>query len=73
MKSNMGIKRVAIGGLLLAFGVLLPRIFHMFADPTLGKMFLPMHLSVFIAGIFLGGTYGLLIGFITPYQYSHGS
>ncbi|TAH69469.1 MAG: ECF transporter S component [Anaerolineaceae bacterium] len=58
--------RLTVGGLLLAIGIVIPRMFHMFGTPEIGKVFLPMHISVFIAGIYLGGYYGTLIGFITP-------
>lgn len=58
--------RLTVGGLLLAVGIVIPRLFHIFGTPELGKMFLPMHLSVFIAGIYLGMYYGATIGFLTP-------
>lgn len=58
--------KLTVGGLLIAIGIIIPRLFHMFGTPNLGRMFLPMHLSVFIAGIYLGSLYGLVIGFITP-------
>lgn len=61
-----GVYKLTIGGLLLAVGIIIPRIFHMFGTPNLGKMFLPMHIGIFIAGIYLGISYGLIIGFITP-------
>ena len=38
----------------------------MFGDPTLGTVFQPMHLSVFIAGLYLGIYYGTVIGVLTP-------
>ncbi len=60
------INRLTIGGLLLAIGIIIPRLFHMFGTPEIGKMFLPMHISVFIAGIYLGSYYGVIIGFFTP-------
>lgn len=60
------IYRLTIGGLLLAIGIIIPRLFHMFGTPEIGKMFSPMHISVFIAGIYLGVYYGAIIGFITP-------
>ncbi len=58
--------KLSIGGLLLAIGILLPRVFHMMGQPALGQMLLPMHFGVFIAGLFLGKYYGLWIGFFTP-------
>jgi niacin transporter len=60
------IHRLTVGGLLLAIGIIIPRLFHMFGTPEIGKVFLPMHISVFIAGIYLGANYGAIIGFITP-------
>lgn len=58
--------KLTVGGLLLAIGIIIPRMFHMFGTPNLGRMFLPMHITIFIAGIYLGPFYGLVIGFITP-------
>lgn len=58
--------RMTIGGLLLAIGIIIPRMFHMFGTPDIGKVLLPMHLGVFIAGIYLGVYYGAIIGFLTP-------
>lgn len=60
------IYRLTVGGVLLAIGIIIPRLFHMFGTPEIGKMFSPMHISVFIAGIYLGVYYGAIIGFITP-------
>jgi len=47
----------------IALGVVLPLFFHLI---LLGPSFLPMHLSVFLAGFTLGDKMGLLVGFITP-------
>lgn len=58
--------RMTIGGLLLAIGIIIPRMFHMFGTPEIGKVLLPMHIGVFIAGLYLGIYYGAIIGFITP-------
>lgn len=58
--------KLTIGGLLLAVGIIISRVFHVFGDPSIGKMFQPMHISVFIAGLYLGIYYGSLIGFLTP-------
>lgn len=69
MKSNIKnyVLKLAIGGLLLAIGVLLPRITHLAGIPEIGQMLLPMHLGVMVAGTFLGKYYGLWIGFLTPF------
>lgn len=58
--------RLTMGGLLLAIGIIIPRMFHMFGAAEIGKVLLPMHIGVFIAGIYLGASYGAIIGFITP-------
>ncbi|MDI9508594.1 MAG: ECF transporter S component [Bacillota bacterium] len=63
---NGRIYRLTVGGLLLAIGIVIPRMFHLFATSEIGKVLLPMHISVFIAGIYLGAFYGALIGFATP-------
>ena len=59
-------RRMCIGGLLLAAGVLLPQVFHMAGGPGLGGTFLPMHIPVFVAGMLLGDFYGLSVGLLTP-------
>lgn len=66
IEGKNGIYKLAVGGLLLAIGIIIPRMFHMFGTPDIGRVFLPMHLSVFVAGIYLGAYYGVAIGFITP-------
>ncbi|NLO08788.1 MAG: ECF transporter S component [Clostridiales bacterium] len=58
--------RLTVGGLLLAIGIIISRLFHIFGTPEIGKVLLPMHISVFIAGVYLGPYYGAIIGFITP-------
>lgn len=65
-RKNTNVYWLTIGGLLLAIGSIIPRMFHMFGTAEIGKVLLPMHLSVFIAGIYLGAPYGAIIGFITP-------
>ena len=59
-----GTKYVVLAGLFLALGLLLP--FLTLQVPTIGKMLLPMHIPVLLAGFVLGGPLGLLIGFATP-------
>ena len=60
----MKAKNVVLSGLFIAFGVLLPMIFHQFNMG--GPGFLPMHIPVLIAGLFLGPLEGLLVGLVTP-------
>lgn len=61
MKSNT--KKITYSGLFLALGVIFPQVFHLFGGT--GPVFLPMHIPVLLAGFFLGGTSGALIGFLT--------
>ena len=61
--------RVATGtltgtALLLAMGVVLPIVFH--AIPLGGRIFLPMHLPTFVAGLVLGPVAGLVVGAGSP-------
>jgi riboflavin transporter FmnP len=60
----MKAKRIVLSGLFIAFGIILPMIFHQFNMG--GPMFLPMHIPVLIAGLFLGPIEGLIVGLITP-------
>jgi len=57
-------RKITYTALFLAFGVILPQIFHLFGGA--GPIFLPMHIPVLLAGFFLGGIQGALIGFLTP-------
>lgn len=50
--------------LLLAMGVVLPIVFHAF--PLGGRIFLPMHLPVLVAGLVLGPVAGLIVGAGSP-------
>ena len=50
--------------LLLALGVALPLVFH--AVPMGGRIFLPMHLPTFVAGLVLGPAAGLVVGAGSP-------
>ncbi|MFH1502285.1 MAG: ECF transporter S component [Candidatus Eisenbacteria bacterium] len=50
--------------LLLAMGVALPLVFHSF--PLGGRVFLPMHIPTFVAGLVLGPLAGLVVGAGSP-------
>ncbi len=50
--------------LLLALGVVLPIVFH--AIPLGGRIFLPIHIPAFIAGLVLGPVAGLVVGAGSP-------
>lgn len=65
MQIIMNIKQqLTLPALFLACGLLLPIAFHMFG--MAGKIFLPMHIPVFMAGLLLGWRKGLFIGILTP-------
>lgn len=60
----MKTRNIVLSGLFIAFGLLLPMIFHQFSMG--GPAFLPMHIPVLIGGMLLGPVSGLLIGMVTP-------
>ncbi len=62
----MKAKDITRGGLFLALAVILPQIFHLLGGAQLGRIFLPMHLPVFLAGMVVGPGAGFLVGVIAP-------
>ena len=62
--NEMRTTKTVFAGLFVAMGVLLPVAFHMVGAS--GRVFLPMHIPVFMAGLLLGPTYGLIVGAIVP-------
>jgi riboflavin transporter FmnP len=60
----MNTKKIVYSAMFVALGILLPMIFHSFNMG--GQVFLPMHIPVLIAGMFLGPLPGLLVGITTP-------
>ncbi|WP_326911448.1 ECF transporter S component [Sedimentibacter sp. MB31-C6] len=64
MNSKITTKELVLSGLLLASGIILPMIFHMFG--MVGSIVLPMHIPVLIAGFLLSPQLALLLGIITP-------
>lgn len=58
-------KRMVYGGVLVALGVILPQLFHIFG-PQAGQVFLPMHIPVLLAGILVGPYWGLAVALIAP-------
>lgn len=49
-----------------ALAVLTLMFFHALGGPAAGRMFLPMHIFVLIAGLLLGWHAGLAVGLLTP-------
>lgn len=56
----MKTKNIVLSGLFIALGLVVPMAFHQFGMG--GQVFLPMHLPVLIAGLFLGPIEGFLVG-----------
>ncbi len=63
-KSLWSMQEVLIGALFGAVGVLLPVLFHAVG---LGRVFLPMHLPILVAGFFVSPIVAAATGFITPW------
>jgi len=61
----MSLQQLTRGALLLAVGVVLPQVFHLFGG-TAGTVFLPMHIPVLLAGMLVGPLPGLIVGFFSP-------
>jgi len=57
-------RNMILSGFFIAIGLLLPAIFHLFGGA--GKVFLPMHIPVLIAGFFLPPFYAATVGLMTP-------
>ena len=61
---KQSVKLLTLSGLFLALGLLLP--FLTGQIPNIGKMMLPMHIPVLLAGFVCGWPYGLVVGLICP-------
>ena len=64
MNKKFTTKEIVLSGLLLATGIILPMLFHMFG--MTGPIALPMHIPVLIGGFLLSPQLALLLGIITP-------
>jgi len=60
------IRKFVWAAILLAVGIILPRIVNFIGSVTLGNLISPMHIPVFLSGLILGPLYGAVVGFITP-------
>jgi riboflavin transporter FmnP len=61
---NPGSKLLVRTALFLALAVLFPMIFHQFG--MAGRIFLPMHIPVLLAGCICGPLSGMIIGLLAP-------
>lgn len=64
MRKNNRLKKVILSGVFTAIGILLP--FLTGQIPVVGRMLLPMHIPVLIAGYVCGLPYGIIVGLVTP-------
>lgn len=58
-------KDLVLAGLFIALGILFPIVFHTFGAAA-GRVFLPMHIPVLLAGFFLPPGYAAIVGIVTP-------
>ena len=59
MKKN--VKKITVGGLLIALALVLPMAFHLTGVPQPGQVFLPMHIPVLLGGFVLGPVFGFFV------------
>lgn len=57
-------KQITLTALFITLGIILPIVFHQ--TGIAGRIFLPMHIPVFLAGIFVGPIGGLIVGLVCP-------
>jgi hypothetical protein len=57
-------KDITLTALFITLGVTLPLVFHQMA--LAGRVFSPMHIPVFLAGILVGPVSGLIVGLVSP-------
>jgi hypothetical protein len=57
-------KDITLTALFITLGVTLPIVFHQIA--LAGRVFSPMHIPVFLAGIFVSPISGLIVGLVCP-------
>jgi hypothetical protein len=57
-------KDITLTAFFITLGVTLPIVFHQIA--LAGRVFSPMHIPVFLAGIFVGPISGLIVGLVCP-------
>jgi len=62
--SSFSSQKITLTALFLALGIIVPFLFHQFA--LTGRIFLPMHIPVFLAGIFVGPLSGIIVGILSP-------
>ncbi|QUI22367.1 ECF transporter S component [Vallitalea pronyensis] len=64
MRKKLHVESIVYSGVLITIGIILPMIFH--AVGGAGKVFLPMHIPVILAGFILSPVYAVGVGMLTP-------
>ena len=64
MKKMTTAKNITLTAIFISIGVVLPMVFHAFPDG--GRVFLPMHIPVLLAGLIVNPIFGLIAGVLTP-------
>ena len=65
MKKNSNTLKIVYGGLLIALGIVLPQLFHVFGQDA-GRAFLPMHIPILLAGLLIGPYWGMCVAIAAP-------
>jgi niacin transporter len=60
------IKKIVITAMLISLGIVLPLVFHAIPQGLGGRVLLPMHIPIFLAGLIVGPFFGFFAGLITP-------
>ncbi|MDD5937110.1 MAG: ECF transporter S component [Clostridiales bacterium] len=66
MNRQININRITAGGVLIAFAIIIPQLFHLTGVPQSGQVFLPMHIPVLLSGFVLGPAFGMFVGILSP-------
>lgn len=61
---RISVKQISLSALFISLGIVIPFLFHQFG--LAGRIFLPMHLPVFFAGILIGPLSGVIAGLTSP-------
>lgn len=65
VKENISSLKIVYSGLFIAMGIILPQAFHIFGQNA-GMIFLPIQISILVAGLVMGHFYGGIVGFLVP-------
>lgn len=61
----MKTQKIILTAIFASIGIVLPQALHMIGGPTLGPIFLPIHLPVFIGAMLLGPRSGVIIALVS--------